>query len=334
MSSQGGTVSLISAENLKKYFPIRGIFRISGYLRAVDGVSIEVKREETVGIVGESGSGKTTLGRLLLRLIEPTSGKIFFEGKDITSLSGKALRALRKEMQIVFQDPYTSLHPRMRVKDIVGEPLKIHFGAKEEEIREKVADLLKKVGMREEDLFKYPHEFSGGQRQRIVIARALITKPKFVILDEPTSNLDVSVQSKILNLLDSLKKEEKLTYLLITHNIAVVGRMSHRVYVMYLGKIVEHATTEKLLEEPLHPYTRALLSATPIPDPKMARARRRVPIRGEIPSPINPPKGCRFSTRCPYAEDKCFSEEPPLVDVGGGHLVACHLWEKLGKEAE
>jgi len=182
MSSQGGTVSLISAENLKKYFPIRGIFRISGYLRAVDGVSIEVKREETVGIVGESGSGKTTLGRLLLRLIEPTSGKIFFEGKDITSLSGKALRALRKEMQIVFQDPYTSLHPRMRVKDIVGEPLKIHFEAKEEEIREKVADLLKKVGMREEDMFKYPHEFSGGQRQRIVIARALITKPKFCLL--------------------------------------------------------------------------------------------------------------------------------------------------------
>jgi oligopeptide/dipeptide ABC transporter ATP-binding protein len=323
--------SFLVSENLKKYFPIRGIFRISGYLRAVDGVSIKIEKGETVGVVGESGSGKTTLGRLLLRLIDPTSGRIFFEGRDITSLSGKALRMLRREMQIVFQDPYTSLHPRMKVKDIIGEPLKIHFQAKEKEIREKVADILRKVGMREEDMFKYPHEFSGGQRQRIVIARALITRPKFVLLDEPTSNLDVSVQSKILNLLNSLKEEEGLTYLLISHNIAVVGRMCHRVYVMYLGKIVEHATTEELLERPLHPYTMALLSATPIPDPKIARTRRRIPITGEIPSPLNPPKGCRFSTRCPYSESKCFSDEPPLLDVGNGHLVACHLWERMKK---
>jgi len=322
---------MLEVRDLRKYFPVRGgvTMRVIGYIRAVDGVSFLIERGETFGLVGESGSGKTTLGRTVMRLIDPTGGRIFFDGRDITELKGKDLLKLRRKMQIVFQDPYRALHPKKRVKDIVGEPLVIHERASEEEVRERVVEMLKLVGLNPEHMNRYPHEFSGGQRQRIVIARALILKPEFLVLDEPTSALDVSVQAKILNLLSDLKQELGLTYLLITHNLAVVRHMSERVGVMYLGKLIELARTEKLFESPLHPYTKGLLSAIPVPDPKVARSRKRILLTGEIPSPLNPPSGCRFHTRCPFARELCHEEEPQFREVAPGHWVSCHFWDEL-----
>lgn len=322
---------MLEVQDLKKYFPVRGgvMMRVIGHVKAVDGVSIFIGKGEVFGLVGESGSGKTTLGRTVLKLTEPTGGRIFFDGRDITDLSGKELIPLRREMQIVFQDPYKALHPRKRVKDIVGEPLIIHEGASDTEVRRRVAEILKLVGLNVEHMDRYPHEFSGGQRQRIVIARALILRPKFMVLDEPTSALDVSVQAKILNLLSDLKEQFDLTFLLISHNLAVVQHMSNRIGVMYLGKLMEVAPSQELFENPLHPYTKALISAIPIPDPKLAKKKRKMTLKGEIPSPLHPPSGCRFHTRCPFAKEICEREKPPLREVEPGHWVACHFWDEL-----
>jgi len=322
---------MLKLQDIKKYFPVRGgvFMRVIGEIKAVDGVSIDIGEGETFGLVGESGSGKTTLGRVVLKLIEPTSGRIFFNGRDITELRGKDLLPLRREMQIVFQDPYKALHPKKKVKDIIGEPLVVHEGLRGEELESRVSEMLKLVGMNPEHMHRYPHEFSGGQRQRIVIARALILRPKFLVLDEPTSALDVSVQAKILNLLSDLKEEFRLTYLLITHNLAVVKHVSNRVGVMYLGKLVEVAPTEELFENPVHPYTMGLISSIPVPDPKLAKSRRKLILLGEIPSPMNPPRGCRFHTRCPYAKEICKTEEPRMEEISRGHYVSCHLWREL-----
>lgn len=324
--------NLITVENLKKYFPVRsGIFlRVSGYVKAVDGVSFSIREGETFGLVGESGSGKTTLGRAILRLIEPTDGKIFFNNIELTKLKSRELRQMRRMMQIVFQDPYTSLHPRKKVIDIISEPLIIHrITNSKREMKERVVEILSKVGMSENDIYKYPHEFSGGQRQRIAIARALILNPKFIVLDEPTSALDVSIQAKILNLLNELKKEFKLTYLLISHNMAVIDYMSDRIAVMYLGKIIELADKEDLFTRPIHPYTKALISAIPSPDPKILKVKKRIILKGEIPSPLNPPLGCRFHTRCPYATDECKKVEPQLEKISKEHFVACYRWHEI-----
>jgi oligopeptide/dipeptide ABC transporter ATP-binding protein len=324
-------IIMLRLQDIKKYFPVRGgvLMKVIGEIRAVDGVSMDIGEGETFGLVGESGSGKTTLGRVVLKLIEPTSGRIFFDGRDITELRGKELLPLRREMQIVFQDPYKALHPKKKVKDIVGEPLIIHEGLRGKEVEERVSEMLKLVGLNPEHMHRYPHEFSGGQRQRIVIARALILRPKFIVLDEPTSALDVSVQAKILNLLSDLKEKFGLTYLLISHNLAVVRHFSNRVGVMYLGKLVEVAPTEELFENPRHPYTIGLISSIPVPDPKLVKSRRKLLLLGEIPSPMNPPSGCRFHTRCPYAKEVCRTEEPKIEEISEGHYVACHLWREL-----
>lgn len=322
---------ILIGEAIKKYFPVRGgIFnRIIGWVKAVDDVDIYIKRGETFGLVGESGSGKSTLARVLLRLIEPTSGKIIFDGIEITSLSRSKLKSLRKRMQIVFQDPYTSLHPRKKIYEIVGEPLEIHEKLPKYKIRERVSEILTKVGLHPEHMYRYPHEFSGGQRQRIMIARALITNPELLVLDEPTSALDVSVQARILNLLLDLKQEYKLTYILISHNLSIVDYMSDRIGVMYLGKLVEVAPRDELINNPLHPYTRLLLSSIPIPDPKIARSKQKIRIKGEPPSSLNPPRGCRFSTRCPYAKSKCTLDAPKLEEAMKEHYVACFYWEDI-----
>jgi len=316
---------LLEVKHLKKHFPIKGgVFsKTIGYVYAVDDVNFTLSKGETLGLVGESGCGKSTTGRTILRLIEPTAGAISFEGQDITTLDKSAMRALRREMQIIFQDPYASLNPRMTVGSIIGEPLEIHKIAKGSEKEERVASLLQKVGLRAEDMRKYPHEFSGGQRQRIGIARALALNPKLIVCDEPVSALDVSIQAQVINLLEDLQAEFGLSYLFIAHNLNVVEHISNRVAVMYLGQIVELASDEELYKNPQHPYTEALLSAVPIPDP--AVKKKRIILEGDVPSPINPPKGCHFHTRCMYKEKICEEVEPEFKDIGGGHWVACHF---------
>ena len=309
---------LVRVRNLVKHFPVAGSDDV---VRAVDGVTFEILPGETLGLVGESGCGKSTVGRLLLRLIEPTEGEIYFEDQNITVLRGKALRDLRGGMQIIFQDPYASLNPRIRVRDIVAEPLVIHgIGGKSEQ-RERVTDLFRKVGLDPDYMDRYPHEFSGGQRQRIGIARALALNPKLIVADEPVSALDVSVQAQVVNLLEDLQSELGLTYLFISHGLAVVEHISTRVAVMYLGRIVEVASAVDLYAQPLHPYTRALLSAIPIPDPR--RKRERIVLKGDVPTPINPPSGCRFHTRCPEAIPDCARIDPDLREITPGHTVAC-----------
>ena len=316
---------LLEARGVVKHFPVRkGILkRTVGQLKAVDGVDLDVYRGETVGLVGESGCGKSTLGRTLLRLIEPTAGTVRFEGVDVTSLSGADLKAARRHMQIVFQDSVGSLDPRMTVKQLVGEGLKIHGLGNRQARETAVLDMLERVGLAPEAADRYPHQFSGGQRQRIGLARSLVLQPKFIVADEPVSALDVSIQSQVLNLLVELKQEFDLTYLFVAHDLAVVGYISDRIAVMYLGKVVELATSEDLFERPLHPYTQALLSANPEPIP--GRKQRRIVLTGDVPSPIDPPSGCRFRTRCPLAQEICAEVEPPLVEHGGAHLAACHF---------
>src|SRR5215210_1312286 len=309
---------LVRVRALVKHFPVEGGDDV---VRAVDGVTFEIYQGETLGLVGESGCGKSTVGRCLLRLIEPTRGTIHFGGQDVRALKGGDLRALRREMQIIFQDPYASLNPRMKVRDIVAEPLIIHGIGDKREQRARVAELLSKVGLDPDYMNRYPHEFSGGQRQRIGIARALALNPKLIVADEPVSALDVSVQAQVVNLLEDLQQEFKLTYLFISHGLAVVEHISDRVAVMYLGRVVEVASAEELYRNPLHPYTRALLSAIPVPDP--TRKRDRIVLKGDVPTPINPPSGCRFHTRCPEAIPDCSRIDPDLREVAPGHTVAC-----------
>jgi oligopeptide/dipeptide ABC transporter ATP-binding protein len=318
MSPTSSRDTLIKVKGLVKHFPVEGSDDV---VRAVDGVSFEIFRGETLGLVGESGCGKSTVGRCLLRLIEPTAGEITFEGRDVISLGKQELRELRREMQIVFQDPYASLNPRMKVGSIVGEPLVIHKIGTKKERRDRVAELLKRVGLNPDYSKRYAHEFSGGQRQRIGVARTLALNPKLIVADEPVSALDVSVQAQVVNLLQDLQKEFNLAYLFISHGLAVVEHISSRVAVMYLGRIVEIATAADLYAQPLHPYTKALLSAIPIPDPK--HKRERIVLGGDVPTPINPPSGCRFRTRCPIAIDECARIDPELREVLPGHNVAC-----------
>jgi len=344
--------TLIKTVGLKKFYDVTGgVFkRKIGDVRALDNVNLSIMKGEWFGLVGESGCGKTTFGKTVIRLLKPTAGSIYFETPDdvleeitehenpsqdssrlkdlarqydLSTFKGRKLKQIRRKMQIVYQDPTTSLNPRMLVKDIAGEPLVVQKIASGMERRRKVAEMLGKVGLTERHLYRYPHEFSGGQRQRIAIARALITNPEFVVLDEPTSSVDVSVRSQLLNLFKELQEELNLTYLFVSHDLSVVECQSNRVAVMYLGKVVELAPTAELYREPLHPYAHALFSSIPIPDP--TRRRKRAPLKGEVPSPVNPPPGCRFNPRCEKALDICRKEEPPLVDVRNGHFVACHL---------
>ncbi len=316
---------LMEIKNLKKYFPvIKGIIpRQAGSVKAVDGVSFAVKAGETLGLVGESGCGKSTTGRLLLRLLEPTSGQIYFDGKEITKLNEKEMRPLRKELQIVFQDPYASLNPRMTVEEIIIEPMRVNRIGDKRTRGKRVLELLNVVGLANYHAQRYPHEFSGGQRQRIGIARALAVNPKLIVCDEPVSALDVSIQAQVINLLEDLQKEFGLTYVFIAHDLSVIRHISTRVAVMYLGRIVELASYIELYQQPQHPYTQALLSAIPIPDPK--KSKNRIIIRGDVPSPINPPDGCHFHNRCKYAFDICRVERPELQEIRKDHWAACHL---------
>lgn len=317
---------LVQVKDLKMHFPItQGIIiqRKVGAIKAVDGVSFGIVRGETLGLVGESGCGKSTTGRAILQLYEPTGGKVVFDGQELTQLKGEPLRKMRRRMQMIFQDPYASLNPRMTVGDIVGEPLVVHNIARGKERRERVQELLRVVGLNPYFVNRYPHEFSGGQRQRIGVARALAVNPDFIVCDEPISALDVSIQAQIINLLEDLQGEFHLTYLFIAHDLSVVRHISDRIAVMYLGKIVELTDRYRLYNEPLHPYTQALLSAVPIPDPVVEEKRQRVILEGDVPSPANPPKGCNFSTRCPVVMDICKEQEPEFKDVGDSHWVAC-----------
>jgi oligopeptide transport system ATP-binding protein len=325
MTTNGGA-PLLELGHVKKYFPIRkGILqREVARVHAVDDVSFSVREGETLGLVGESGCGKSTLGRTIVRLLEPTSGEIHFRGTQIESFRARRLRPLRREMQMVFQDPYASLNPRKRVGSIIGDPLKIHNLGDKGERKAQVEELLETVGLSPEHYNRFPHEFSGGQRQRIGVARALALRPKLIVADEPVSALDVSIQSQMLNLLEDLQNEFQLTYVFIAHDLGVVRHVSDRIAVMYLGKIVELSPAEELYERPIMPYTEALLSAVPVPDPDLAKKRERIVLVGDVPSPINPPSGCRFHPRCRYATQVCHEVEPPLTDYGGGHLAACH----------
>lgn len=326
---------LVDVKDLYKYFPIHAglTSRHVADVKAVDGVSFSIFAGETLGLVGESGSGKTTVGRLLLRLLPPTKGEILFQGKSVVGLSQAELRPLRRAMQIIFQDPFASLNPRMTVGDIIAEPLRIHHLAQGKAIDDRVQDLLKRVGLRPYHANRYPHEFSGGQRQRVGIARALAVDPAFIVCDEPVSALDVSIQAQVINLLEDLQQQFGLTYLFIAHDLSVVRHISTRVAVMYVGKIIETADRDALYTNPLHPYTQALLSAIPIPDPALEKRRKRIVLTGDIPSPVNPPSGCRFHTRCPIAFDRCVSEVPPFTEYAPGHFAACHWVEEHGGQA-
>ncbi|HVS46175.1 MAG TPA: dipeptide ABC transporter ATP-binding protein [Verrucomicrobiae bacterium] len=326
---------LIEVRDLHKYFPIRAglLSRHVGDVKAVDGVNFAIKAGETLGLVGESGSGKTTIGRVILRLLKASSGEVLFDGENVLEMRRREVRHLRKEMQIIFQDPYASLNPRMTVGDTIGEPLQIHNIARGADALARVQELLKLVGLQPYHANRYPHEFSGGQRQRIGIARALAVDPKFIVCDEPVSALDVSIQAQVINLLEDLQEKLGLTYLFIAHDLSVVRHISTRVAVMYVGKLAELADRDALYENPLHPYTQALLSAIPIPDPKVEQRRKRIVLTGDIPSPVNPPSGCRFHTRCPIAFDRCIVEEPEFKDYGGGHYAACHWVEEHNGQA-
>ncbi|NTW97969.1 MAG: dipeptide ABC transporter ATP-binding protein [Oscillochloris sp.] len=330
----GTGVNLIDVRDLEMHFPVtRGIIfqRRVGTIKAVDGISFSIKKGETLGLVGESGCGKSTTGRAILQLYRPTAGNVLFEGQDLTKLSGDALRKMRRRVQMIFQDPYASLNPRMTVGDIIGEPIRVHKLREGKAVRERVEELLGLVGLNPAFANRYPHEFSGGQRQRIGIARALAVEPQFVVCDEPVSALDVSIQAQVVNLLEELQQKLGLTYLFIAHDLSVVKHISDRVAVMYLGKMVELSEGSKLYSMPLHPYTQALLSAVPIPDPKIEQQRRRIILEGDVPSPLNPPSGCHFHTRCPIAIQKCKEEEPPFIDYGGGHFAACWRARESGE---
>ena len=316
---------VLEAIDLKKHFPVKkGLLRrTAGYVYAVDGVTFSIGEGETLGMVGESGCGKSTVARTVMRLIEPTAGTIRLDGTDVTRLGKADLRPFRRQMQMIFQDPFSSLNPRMSAGDIVGEPLLVHGLANGKEKDKAVADIFDQVGLRRQQMRAFPHEFSGGQRQRISIARALALNPKLIVADEPVSALDVSIQAQVINLMQDLQREKGLSYLFIAHDLAVVEHISHRIAVMYLGKIVEYADKRTLFTNPQHPYTEALLSAVPVPNPKLKRARRL--LQGDVPSPINPPPGCAFHTRCPYAEARCKIDVPKLVEISPGHGVSCHL---------
>jgi peptide/nickel transport system ATP-binding protein/oligopeptide transport system ATP-binding protein len=332
MSDAGHDTALLDARNIVKHYPILGgvLMRQIASVKAVDGVSLTIKEGETVGLVGESGCGKTTFGRTILRLEEPTAGEIVFQGRSILGNSRNQMQALRREMQIIFQDPFSSLNPRKTVGQIIGEPLLVH-GVKDRRERDRrVLELLEVVGLRKEQMRRYPHQFSGGQRQRIGVARALALKPKLVVCDEAVSALDVSIQAQVINLLKDLQRDFGLTYLFISHDLSVVEHVSDRVAVMYLGKIVELAPADALYREPLHPYTQALLSAVPIPDPSLQRPGRII-LKGDVPSPIDPPSGCRFHPRCRYAQAVCSQDEPSLDEVRPGHRAACHFAGSVGR---
>jgi oligopeptide transport system ATP-binding protein len=322
--------ALIEAKELYKYFPIYAglTSRHVADVRAVDGVSFTIQEGETLGLVGESGSGKTTIGRLLLRLLPVTKGEIDFEERNILTMKRGDIRRLRRSVQIIFQDPFASLNPRMSIGEIIAEPIRIHGLAKGKDVDDRVRELLGLVGLQPYHANRYPHEFSGGQRQRVGIARALAVQPRFIVCDEPVSALDVSIQAQVINLLEDLQEKFKLTYLFIAHDLSVVRHISTRVAVMYVGKIVELASRDDLYENPLHPYTQALLSAIPIPDPVVEKRRKRIVLTGDIPSPVNPPPGCRFHTRCPLAFDRCKTEVPPLHEYAPGHFAACHWVEE------
>jgi len=315
------SANLLEVSNLTKFFNVGG----GNTLKAVNDISFQLKKGETLGLVGESGCGKSTAGRTILRLYEPTNGQVKFDGQNIYDLRGSKLKALRRNMQMIFQDPYASLNPRMTVTDIIGEALDVHkLVASRAERKKRVEELLDLVGLNPDHATRYPHEFSGGQRQRIGIARALAVDPKFIVADEPISALDVSIQAQVVNLMMRLQKQFGLTYLFIAHDLAMVKHISDRVAVMYLGKMVELTTSEELYANPMHPYTKALLSAIPIPDPEVEATRERIVLKGDIPSPIHPPSGCHFRTRCPAATEKCAKEAPPFVEMKSGHWVACH----------